>query len=52
MTLLAHKMSATVQPFEHSLALAFFGIGKETDLFQSVVTAEFSKFGSILSTAL
>ena len=29
------EMSATVQKFEHSLALPFFGIGMKTDLFQS-----------------
>ena len=34
-TLLACEMSATVQWFEHSLALPFFGIGMKTDLFQS-----------------
>ena len=34
-TLLACKMSAIVQKFEHSLALPFFGIGMKTDLFQS-----------------
>ena len=34
-TLLACKMSAIVQKFEHSLALIFFGIGMKTDLFQS-----------------
>ena len=34
-TLLACEMSAVVQQFEHSLALPFFGIGMETDLFQS-----------------
>ena len=34
-TLLACKMSAIVQQFEHSLALPFFGIGMKTDLFQS-----------------
>ena len=34
-TLPACKMSATVQKFEHSLALRFFGIGMKTDLFQS-----------------
>ena len=28
-------MSATVQQFEHSLALPFFGTGMKTDLFQS-----------------
>ena len=34
-TLLACEMSATVQHFDHSLALLFFGIGMKTDLFQS-----------------
>ena len=34
-TLLACKMSAILQYFEHSLALPFFGIGMKTDLFQS-----------------
>ena len=34
-TLLVCEMSATVQKFEHSLALPFFGIGMKTDLFQS-----------------
>ena len=34
-TLLACKMSTTVQQFEHALALPFFGIGTKTDLFQS-----------------
>ena len=33
-TLLACEMSAIVQQFEHSFALPFFGIGRETDLFQ------------------
>ena len=33
--LLACEMSATVQKFEHSLTLPFFGIGMKTDLFQS-----------------
>ena len=33
--LLACKMSAIVQDFEHSSALPLFGIGKKTDLFQS-----------------
>ena len=28
------EMTATVQSFEHSLALPFFGIGMKTDLFQ------------------
>ena len=35
MTLLVHEMSAIVWWFEHSLALPFFGIGMEIDLFQS-----------------
>ena len=34
------------------LALPFFGIRMKTDLFQSVGTAEFSKFAGILSAAL
>ena len=34
-TLLACEMGATVQEYEHSLALPFFGIGMKTDLFQS-----------------
>ena len=34
-TLLACEMSASVQLFEHSFALPFFGIGMKTDLFQS-----------------
>ena len=34
------------------LPLPFFGIGMKTDLFQSVATAEFSKFAGILSAAL
>ena len=34
-TLLACEMSATVQWFEYSLALPFFGIGMKTDLLQS-----------------
>ena len=34
-TLLACEMSAIVWLFEHSLALAFFGIGMKMDLFQS-----------------
>ena len=34
-TLLACEMSAIVQLFEHSLVLPFFGIGMETDHFQS-----------------
>ena len=34
-TLLACKMSAIVQWFEHSLALPFFGIGMKTDVLQS-----------------
>ena len=46
------EMSATVQYFEHSLALPFFGIGMKTDLSSPVATAEFSKFAGILSAAL
>ena len=34
-TLLVCEMHATVQQFEHSLVLPFFGIGMKTDLFQS-----------------
>ena len=34
-TLLVCEVSATVEQFEHSLALPFFGIGMKTDLFQS-----------------
>ena len=34
-TLVACEMSATVWYFEHSLTLPFFGIGMNTDLFQS-----------------
>ena len=34
-TLLACKMSAIVQQFEHYLALPFFGIGMKTNIFQS-----------------
>ena len=34
-TLLVCEMNTTVQEFEHSLALPFFGIGMKTDLFQS-----------------
>ena len=34
-TLLACEMRTIVRLFEHSLALAFFGIGMKTDLFQS-----------------
>ena len=41
-----------MRQFEHSLALSFFGIGLKTDLFQSVASAEFSKFIGILSAAL
>ena len=51
-TLLVGEMSAIVRWFEYSLALSFFGIGMKTDVFQSVDTAEFSKFAGILSAAL
>jgi len=37
---------------EHSLALPFFGIGMNTDLFHPVAIAEFSKFAGILRAAL
>ena len=45
-------MSIIVWLFEHSLALPFFGIGMKSDLFQSLASAEFSKFAGILSIAL
>ena len=46
-------MRVTVQWFEQSLALPFFGIGMKTDLFQwPVANVEFSKFPGILSAAL
>ena len=45
-------MSAIVQKFGQTLALPFFGIGMKTDLFQSMATAEFSKFAGILNAAL
>ena len=54
----ACERSAIVQYFEHSLALPFFGIGMNTDLFQYCgrlefyKTAEFSKFAGISSAAL
>ena len=38
--------------FKRSLALPFFGIGMNTDLFSPVATAEFSKLAGILSAAL
>ena len=45
-------MNALVSYFEHSLALLFWGLGKETDFFQTVATAEFSTYASgILSEA-
>ena len=34
------------------MASPFFAIGMKSDLFQSVATAEFSKFAGILSAAL
>ena len=52
MTFPACEMSAIVQKFDHSLSSSFLGIGIKTDLFQSVTTAEFSKFAGILSAAL
>ena len=45
-------MNALVSYFEHSLALLFWGLGKETDFFQTVATAELSTYASgILSEA-
>ena len=41
-----------MQQFEYSLVLPFFEIEMKTDLFQSLATAEFSKFAGILSVAL
>ena len=45
-------MSTIVWQFEHSLALPFFEIEMETDLFSPVAIADFSKFADILSAAL
>ena len=49
MTLLAWEMSAIVQYFEHFWALPSFEIGTETDFFQSLATAAFSRLAGILS---
>ena len=46
------EMSAVVWLFEHCLAFPFFGIGMKAALFQSVTTAEFSRFAVILSVTL
>ena len=46
------EMSAIVWLFERCLALPFFGIGMKAALFQSVATAEFSRFAVILSATL
>jgi len=51
-TLLVCEMIATALQFKCYLELPFFGIGKKIDLFQTVATAEFSKFDDILSAAL
>ena len=51
-TLLACKMSTTVQLFEHSLTLPFSGTGMETDVSSLVATPEFSIFADILNAAL
>ena len=52
-TLLACEMGAVMQRFECSLALLFFGTGMKIRTFSSpMAPAEFSKFASILSTAL
>ena len=37
---------------EHFLTLPFFEFGMKTELFQSVATAEFSKFVDMLSATL
>ena len=41
-----------MQQFEYSLVLPFFEIEMTTDLFQSLATAEFSKFAGILNAEL
>ena len=51
-TLLACKMSANVQYFEHYLASPFFEIGMKTDLFQSCDHCCVFKCAGILSAAL
>ena len=51
-TLLACEMTATVQYFEHSLPLPFFGIRMKSDFSSPVSTAEFSKFAGILCNTL
>ena len=50
-TLLECETSAIVQCFEHSLALTFFGTGRNTDLSSPVATAEFSKIANMLSAS-
>ena len=45
-------MSTIVWLFEHSLALPLFGTGMKTDVFQSFVHAEFSRFTGILTNRL
>ena len=45
-------MNTIVWQFEHSLALPFFGIEMETEIFSPVAIAKFSKFADILSAAL
>ena len=48
-TLPACKLSISVEEFEHSLALPFFGIGMKLIFSKPVAIAEFSKFADILS---
>ena len=50
--LVACEMIAIVQQLEYSLALPFFGIEMETEIFSPVAIAKFSKFADILSAAL
>ena len=49
--MLACEVSATVQYFEHSLALPFFGVEMKLTFSSPVATAGFSKFAGILSAA-
>ena len=51
-TLVVSEVSASVQYFEHSLALPLFVTGMKTDFSSPVATAELSKFAGILHAAL
>ena len=51
-TLLARKMSATAQQFEHSLACPSLGLKWKLNFSSPVATAVFSKFAEILSATL